>query len=164
MKPGVAVMLLCVSALVSPSVQAAEEVAMHLKGTLRVPPPCRINDGGVIEVDFGPRVGINKVDGVNYRRAVNYHIRCDSTESLPWTLMLTFKGNSTSFDKVALQTDNGNLGIRVYQDDTPLMPNNSIKIDPANPPRLEAVPVAKAGVPLTEGAFAATATLQADYL
>ena len=164
MKQGVAVMLLCASSLVSHSVPAAKEVAMHLKGTLRAPPPCRINDGGVIEVAFGQRVGINKVDGANYRQAVNYRIQCDSPGARPWELTLTFKGSAASFDSAALQTDNANLGIRLYHDDQSFAPNSSIKIDPANPPRLEAVPVAKAGAPLTEGAFAATATLQADYL
>ncbi|HGM6603605.1 TPA: fimbrial protein [Serratia marcescens] len=164
MKQGVAVMLLCASSLVSHSVQAAEEVAMHLRGTLRAPPPCSINDGGVIEVAFGQRVGINKVNGDNYRQEVNYFIKCDSPGARPWELTLTFKGSAASFDNAALQTDNDNLGIRLYRDGQSFAPNSSIKIDPANPPRLEAVPVAKAGMPLAEGAFAATATLQADYL
>ncbi|HEB0103792.1 TPA: fimbrial protein [Serratia marcescens] len=164
MKKGIAVMLLCASSLIGLTAQAAEEVGMHLRGTLRAPPPCSLNDDGVIEVDFGQRLGINKVDGINYRQAVNYRLRCDAPGALPWELKLSFKGIAASFDRAALQTDNGNLGIRLYQDDKAFAPNTSINIDPANPPRLEAVPVTKAGVPLKEGAFAATATLQADYL
>jgi len=115
-------------------------------------------------VDFGQRVGVNKVDGINYRQAVNYRINCDSTETRPWKMSLTLKGNATDFDKAAIQTDNGNLGIRIYQDNVPFTLNSSIKIDPANPPRLEAVPIAKPGEKLSGGAFAATAILQADYL
>jgi type 1 fimbria pilin len=103
------------------------------------------------------------VDGSNYRQAVNYRLQCDSPGALPWELMLTLKGNATGFDKAAVQSDNPNLGIRVYQNDVPFTLNSSIRIDPANPPSLEAVPVARPGEKLKEGAFVATATLQADY-
>ena len=164
MKPGSVAILLCVVVLTPILAQAAEQVEMRLRGTLRAPPPCEINDGGRVAVDFGQRVGVNKVDGVNYRQAVNYRITCDSKEARPWEMVLTLKGVATSFDNAAVQTDNDNLGIRVYRDDVPFMLNSSIKIDPASPPRLEAVPVARPGGPLKAGAFVATATLQADYL
>ncbi|MBH3259022.1 fimbrial protein [Serratia marcescens] len=156
-------LLLCCVALFPPSLWAAAEADMQFRGTLRAPPPCSINDGGTVEVDFGLRVGIKKVDGSNYRQAVNYRVRCDTPGALPWEVMLTLKGNATGFDKAAVQTDNGNLGIRVYQNDKPFTLNSGIKIDPANPPRLEAVPVARPGTTLKEGAFLATATLQAEY-
>lgn len=163
MKRDSVLLVLWAAMMSGPPVFAAEEVAMKLRGTLRAPPPCSMNDGGAIEVAFGERIGINKVDGVNYRQAVNYRLRCDSPGALPWELSLSFKGVAASFDNAALQTDNGDLSIRLYHDDKPFAPNSSIKIDPANPPRLEAVPVARMGAPLKEGAFAATATLQADY-
>lgn len=116
-----------------------------------------------METDFGQRVGINKVDGVNYRQAVAYRLSCNRNDALPWELTLTLKGNATAFDKAALQTDKTNLGIRLYRNDEPFLINSSLNIDPANPPRLEAVPVARPGAELSEGAFSATATLQADY-
>ncbi|OKP49465.1 pilus assembly protein [Serratia marcescens] len=150
-------------ALAGLSVQAAEEAEMKFRGTLRAPPPCTLNDGGIMEINFGQRVGINKVDGVNYRQAVTYRIRCNLNDSLPWELTLTLKGNATAFDKAALQTDKTDLGIRLYREDEPFEINSSLRIDPANPPRLEAVPVARPGAALSEGAFTATATLQADY-
>ncbi|HIF6626333.1 putative minor fimbrial subunit StfF [Acinetobacter baumannii] len=150
-------------ALVGGAAQAAEEAAMKFHGTLRAPPPCTINDGGIVETDFGQRVGINKVDGVNYRQAVAYRLSCNLNDALPWELTLTLKGNATAFDKAALQTDKTDLGIRLYRNDEPFVINSSLNIDPANPPRLEAVPVARPGAALSEGAFSATATLQADY-
>ena len=42
---------------------------LRFDGTLIEPPPCTINSGGTIVVDFGD-VGVNKVDGVNYRKTV----------------------------------------------------------------------------------------------
>ncbi|MBI6141479.1 fimbrial protein [Serratia marcescens] len=145
------------------SVRASEQVEMRIRGTLRAPPPCKINDGGVVAVEFGSRIGINKVDGINYRQVISYRITCEPTESVPWTMLLTLKGTATSFDNAALKTDNDSLGIRIYQGDVRFELNSGIKIDPKNPPRLEAVPVAKPSVPLEEGEFTATAMLQADY-
>ncbi|EPQ1332177.1 fimbrial protein [Serratia ureilytica] len=146
-----------------PACLAAEDVKMNFRGTLRAPPPCTINDGGTVAVDFGQRVGVNKVDGVNYRQQVDYLISCDSPGARPWEMMLSLKGAATAFDRAAVQTDKTDLGIRLYQNDMPFALNTSFKIDPGNPPRLEAVPVAKPGAVLKEGAFVATATLQVDY-
>ncbi|WP_248945094.1 fimbrial protein [Serratia silvae] len=131
-------------------------------GTLIDIPPCTINDGNRIDVDFGERVGINKVDGVNYRQRLNYQITCEETASNS-VLTLSLSGGATGFDSEALRTDKAGLGIRVYQNDQPFTPNSSLKIDQTNLPRLEAVPVKNAGATLTEGAFEAWATLRADY-
>ncbi|WP_368925988.1 fimbrial protein [Serratia marcescens] len=164
MRQGAIAMLLCGVLLSCYSVQAAEQVEMRLRGTLRVPPPCKISDGGTLEVNFGDRIGIKKVDGVNYRQAIDYRIRCESPGALPWEMQLTLKGVATTFDLAAVQTDNADLGIRIYRDAVPFTLNSSMKIDPASPPRIEAVPVAKPGVSLAEGKFAATAMLQVEYL
>ncbi|MEX2942710.1 fimbrial protein [Serratia fonticola] len=139
------------------------EADMTFHGTLITPPPCTINDDNRIEVNFGERVGINKVDGVNYRQMMNYQITCQQAASGSWALTLSLNGSAAGFDSEALLTDKANLGIRVYQNDQPFTPNSTLKIDLTNPPRLEAVPVKKAGSPLIEGAFEAWATLRADY-
>lgn len=145
-------------------VQAKDgEADMTFHGTLIEPPPCTINDGNRVDVNFGERVGINKVDGVNYRQPVNYQITCGKSAGRSWALMLSLNGNAAGFDKEALLTDKSTLGIRVYQNDKPFTPNSTLKIDPGSPPRLEAVPVKQVGATLTEGAFEAWATLRADY-
>jgi type 1 fimbria pilin len=147
---------------VTGAVQAKDgEADMTFHGTLITPPPCTINDDNRIDVNFGERVGINKVDGVNYRQLMNYQITCEGSGN--WALTLSLSGSSTGFDKEALLTDKANLGIRVYQNDKPFTPNSTLKIDLANPPRLEAVPVKNTGTTLSEGAFEAWATLRADY-
>lgn len=145
-------------------VQAKDgEANMAFHGTLMEPPPCTINDGNQVEVDFGDRMGINKVDGENYRQGLNYQITCDSSAGGSWALTLSLKGSAAGFDREALLTNKGSLGIRVYQNDKPFTPNSTVKINLANPPRLEAVPIKQTGATLTEGAFEAWATLRADY-
>ncbi|QJU41464.1 fimbrial protein [Serratia marcescens] len=142
---------------------ALAEGEMTFRGTLIEPPPCSINEGNQIDVDFGERVGINKVDGENYRQALNYQITCDNAGGKDWALTLSLKGAASGFDKQALATNKGNLGIRIYQGDEPFTPNSTLSITLGNAPRLEAVPVKKEGTTLSEGAFEAWATLQADY-
>ncbi|CAI2001699.1 fimbrial protein [Serratia fonticola] len=142
---------------------AAGDTKMNFHGTLIVPPPCTINDGNRVDVDFGERVGINKVDGSNYRQGVNYQITCERGSSDAWVMTLTLNGSPTGFDQHALKTDRDNLGIRVYQNDVPFTPGTSLKIALGNPPQLEAVPVKKIGTTLSVGKFEAWATLRADY-
>lgn len=155
------ILLLIGSLIFITNVLADGDMTFH--GVLIEPPPCTINDGERIDVDFGDRVGIKKVDGVNYRQMLNYQIKCDHGNSGNWALTLSLSGNTTDFDKNALKTSKSNLGIRVYQNDKPFMPGTVLSIDLANQPRLEAVPVKKEGSTLTEGAFEAWATLRADY-
>ena len=145
------------------SLQMANAADMTFHGTLIEPPPCTINDGNKVEVNFGENVGINKVDGVNYRQLVNYQITCDSTGAGGGTPTLSLIGNTSAFDQNALLTNQDNLGIRIYSDDRPFSPGSKLNIDFTNPPRLEAVPVKNVGTALTEGDFEAWATLQADY-
>ncbi|CAI1018820.1 Minor fimbrial protein prsF precursor [Serratia proteamaculans] len=145
-------------------VQAKDgEADMTFHGTLIEPPPCTINDGNQVEVDFGDRVGINKVDGENYRQQLNYQITCDKALGGNWALTLSLSGSAAGFDNDALLTNKSGLGIRVYQGDKPFTPNSSVKINLANPPRLDAVPIKQTGATLTEGVFEAWATLRADY-
>jgi type 1 fimbria pilin len=141
------------------------EVDMIFHGTLIEPPPCTINDGDRVDVDFGDRVGINKVDGVNYRKMLNYQITCDKAIGGSWALTLSLIGSSAEFDGEALLTNKASLGIRIYKknNNEPFTPNSTLKINLANPPRLEAVPIKQAGATLTEGPFEAWATLRADY-
>ncbi|HEO8924455.1 TPA: fimbrial protein [Klebsiella aerogenes] len=140
-----------------------KEGDMLFHGILVEPPPCTINDNNLIEVDFGERVGIKKVDGVNYRQPLNYQIRCEDGGNRNWALTLTLSGGVSAFDTAALQTNKENLGIRIYLDDKPFEPGSSVNIELANPPRLEAVPVQNIGAVLTEGIFESWATLRADY-
>lgn len=145
------------------STLAAGDVDMMFRGTLITPPQCTINDGNRIDVDFGERLGINKVDGVNYRQRVNYQVRCDNDNATGFSLMLSLSGTPTDFDANALQTSKTGLGVRMYQNNRPFTPNTELTITQNNLPTLEVVPVKKIGAALDKGSFEAWATLKADY-
>lgn len=140
----------------------AESGDMNFHGTLIAPPPCSIDEGEQIDVAFGDRLGINKIDGVNFRVEVNYRIDCESGVG-GWMPALTLSGIATDFDYNALATNKPDMGIRVYLNSTPFMPNTKVNFSMVNKPKLEAVPVKRPGIKLTEGAFEAWATLRVDY-
>lgn len=131
-------------------------------GTLNEPPVCTINNGEQVDVNFGARVGVNKVDGQNYMQTVNYRIRCEpGVNGLTMGLQVT--GSATGFDSAALQTNMPDLGIRLLQNGQVFTLNKRLNIDAAKPPILQAVLVKKPGVELKAGTFMVTATLLADY-
>jgi type 1 fimbria pilin len=132
------------------------------RGTLLEPPPCTINSGNNITVDFGLKVGIKKVDGINYMQDINYDLVC-APNTHSWVLKLKLTGNSTSFDNAAVQTNINDLGIKILRDGQPFILGSELTITSASKPQLKAVPVQKPGVLLTEGSFEAAVTLQADY-
>ncbi|MEB0205514.1 fimbrial protein [Pseudomonas sp. CCC3.1] len=134
---------------------------LTFSGTLNAPPPCTINSGNTIDIDF-QEVGVSKVDGVNYLKPVNYIITC-SAGTLPWEMVLTVKGVATSFESSALQSSVSDLGIRLLQNGEPLPLNTLLVINPSTPPVLEAVPIKRPGVSLGAGAFTSSATLLAQF-
>ncbi|MBF8219170.1 fimbrial protein [Serratia ureilytica] len=142
--------------------QATAAENMRFSGTLIAPPPCTINNGQMVDVDFGQRVGVKKVDGKNYLQEVKYEIKCEDGIS-GLVLGLTVIGTPAGFDDAALKTDITDLGIRILRDGQPFKLNQRIAIDAENLPVLQAVPVKKPGVELNTGAFVALATLLADY-
>jgi type 1 fimbria pilin len=133
-------------------------------GTLIEAPPCKISNNQVIDVNFG-NVGINRVDGVNYRKDMSYLITCDPVVHGRWALTLTLNGPAFASDSdgAALSTDRHDLGIKVYEGGHPFKLNTPLPITPGNPPLLQVVPVKVPGTELPEGAFQATATLVAAF-
>lgn len=138
------------------------EENMRFSGTLIEPPPCSINDDGMVDVDFGDRVGVKKVDGANYLQPVNYQITCNSGSGA-WNMTLEVIGNAPDYDSAAIDSNVRDLAIRLLQNGKPFTLNEPIDIKLNAPPRLEAVPVKRPGAELQEGAFEATATLRAVY-
>lgn len=153
-------LLLLAGLTFSAAAVAADE--MSFRGTLIEPPACSINNGTEIDVDFGERVGIKKVNGVNYLQPISYRITCDPSAS-QWNMTLAVIGIQAAYDKAAVRTDVTDLGIRLIQNGRPFELNLPIPVNPASPPKLEAVPVQRPGATLVEGKFVATATLQAVY-
>ncbi|WP_338481056.1 fimbrial protein [Pseudomonas trivialis] len=134
---------------------------LTFSGTLNEPPPCTIDAGNTIEVDFGD-VGIKRIDGVKYRRGLGYTISC-GTDTLPWELRLSVNGTPTGFDGAAVQTSVPSLGVRVFQNNQPFALNKPMDINLSSPPTLEVVPVQQPGAILAPSRFTAVATLLAEY-
>ncbi|HIE4390642.1 TPA: fimbrial protein [Serratia liquefaciens] len=135
---------------------------MKFYGTLVEPPACTINNGGNVDVDFGNRVGVKKVDGVNYLQPMNYQITCDPNANA-WRMTLEITGKAATYDKAGVVTNITDLAIQIKQNGVAFELNKPIPISLTNPPQLEAVPVKRPGATLKEGPFEATATLKAVY-
>ncbi|MFO2465641.1 fimbrial protein [Pseudomonas sp. 15FMM2] len=160
MKLSAVMLLLLVSGIKSAS--GWESDNLKLRGTLIEPPPCTINDGGQVDVNFGNRVGVKKVDGVNYQQVMNYQITCDPTAST-WDMTLEIIGTPADYDTAAVTSDVADLAIQIKQNGMPFELNKPIPIKLTTPPILSAVPVKRVGATLIEGPFEATATLRAVY-
>lgn len=132
------------------------------RGTIIEPPPCKINNEQKIDIDFGEKLGISKIDGNNYRQKINYVIEC-SIDDPSSSLLLTVTGNVMSSDYSAIQSNKPGLGIRMIENNRRLRIGQGLVINSANPPLLEAVPVAAPGIKLLEGDFSASASLLAEY-
>lgn len=155
--------------LLTPAALAAgNPVNINLSGTLVEPPPCVVNNGEQIDIDFGERVGTSRIDGNNYKQPINYQVTCDDeATTLPWVLGLKVTGAPASFDPAAVQaqivgSSSMDLGIRLLLDGQSLELNKWADISQSGG-ILEAVPVQSPGATLPEGQFTATATLLASY-
>ncbi|MDT3610127.1 fimbrial protein [Cronobacter sakazakii] len=137
---------------------------MSFHGTL-VAPPCTINDGEIIEVAFGNDLGINRIDGNNYKQPVNYTVNCKAGYTANNLAVIVNTTSPAAFDEAAVMTDKTGLGIHILVNGQPVKFAQRIAmINPFSPPKIEAVPVQDQSVTLTEGAFEATMTLLADYM
>ncbi len=152
--------VILISILFCPPLIAAEN--LFFEGTLISPPPCKIGGGDLIDINFGERIGINKVDGVNYLETIKYEITCED-DAVGLDLTLTLSGPKVNYDNAVLQSNLMGLGIKVLQDGHPFILDKSIIVDPKKPPKLEAVPVKMPGATLTADAFVVMAVLLAEY-
>lgn len=143
------------------SCSVVEAADMQFKGKLIEPPSCQVNAGQDINIYFD-KVGINKVDGNNYRKEINIPMDCISTN--PWSLNLAITTNSVAtFAAGTVQSNIDGLGMQILIDGSPIEFNRNFLINPEAPPKLEVVPLSENGIPLTEGKFTASATLTIQY-
>lgn len=66
-----------------------------IRGNVIAPPPCVINNGNTILVDFG-EVMSTRIDGQRYKQPVNYTAECTKMPTNAMTLAIT--GNTAGFD------------------------------------------------------------------
>ena len=126
-----------------------------------VKPPCQINNNQVIYVNFGNSVITTKIDGRYNRIPIQYTIDCKSATSP--NLKMTISGNGADFDKKALETDNNNLGIAIYNGTSQFVLNSTVNFNLENSLKLEAVLVKRKDSVLRGGKFSASATMAIEY-
>ncbi|WP_447880180.1 fimbrial protein [Serratia fonticola] len=139
---------------------AASTATVTVTVTVVAPPPCVINDGRPIEVEFGD-VMTTQVDGDNYKMPVNYTLSCTGGTSN--AMKLQVKGTGAAFDATVLQTNKAGFGIELRQGAGKQAVNDGLNFTYPNKPELWAVPVKQSGVTLTGGDFRAGATMAVDY-
>lgn len=156
------VSFLCVLFLMINLMLSYQAQALNITVTAKVVvPPCVVNNGNVISVDFGDAILIPQINGQNYRTTIPYTIQCDV--SAPDALKLQIRGSGATFNSDALETSQSGLGIVFYQDGQPLALNDKLDVSYSALPTFEAAPVKEMGTKLLGGAFTAGATLAIYY-
>lgn len=145
---------------IAPLMAGAVTSMVTVQVTVLAPPPCVINDDRPIEVDFG-EVMTTRVNGVNYRRPVDYTLSCSKAFSN--AIKLQVQGNAASFDRTVLQSNKAGLGIGLRHGDNKLPVNSWLNFTYPNVPVLWAVPVRQSGITLKGGEFTASATMNVAY-
>ncbi|MCA6222040.1 fimbrial protein [Photorhabdus antumapuensis] len=133
---------------------------VNIYGVVIAPPPCVINNGNTIDVDFG-EVMITRIDGVNYMKPVKYTVKCEKMPANAMKMMIS--GNTASFDPAVLQTNHIGLGVAVIHNGKKLPINDWMKFNYPDFPELHAVPVKDMAVVLKGGDFGAGATMMVEY-
>lgn len=143
----------------------ANENNLILRGVLAEPPPCTLNGGNTVDVSFGERIGIRKVEQGIYRQTVDLGLECDN-DNLSWQLTLRWTGNSAGFDSehATVRTEEqASLGVKMYAAGQPLELNAVMKVNGNTLPLLEAVLVQEEGAELDEGEFTARGSFLAEF-
>lgn len=144
---------------------ASEENNLALIGTLVTPPPCTLNGGDTVYVEFGDKVSIRKVASGAYRQPVPLDIVCEESNQA-WQMTLSYSGTPALFDgdnATVVSPQQADLGIKLYVNNQPFRLNTKINLNGNALPELDAVLVQRADSTLSEGGFSAKATLQVAY-
>lgn len=152
-----ALLVLAVSVTLSP-VRAGE---VGFKGTLIEQPPCVINNGELITVDFGNEVMTTRIDGKQYARTVDFSLDCSAAVGAA-PLKLRVAGTKAGFAE-ALDGGIAGLGFALTLDGHPLKPNDWQTFASTVKPLITAVPVRPDDVIPEAGTFRVQASLEMEY-
>lgn len=153
-----ALMLLMLTVFPLPS--RAFSLGITVKGEV-ISPPCTINDGKSITIDFGYGVLAESIDGTNYEVSIPYSIKCPYGAST--LLKLQLSGTGAAFDASLLQTSKNNLAIQIKTNGTQFDINHWQNITYQTQPALSAVLIRNGMGRITLGSFTSAATLMVEY-
>ncbi|OWF82273.1 hypothetical protein B4907_13865 [Yersinia kristensenii] len=137
---------------------------MLFKGTLIEPPNCIINNGQILDVNFGDEVMTSRVDGKNYLKRVTHSLKC--TDPALNNMKVQIIGEGASFDDTSLRTNNEDLAIKIFFNQKHVSVNEWVKFTYDNGLgvyRLDVVPVKNPVATLKGGSFLASGILMVDY-
>lgn len=155
-------LLLC-SIVSTPVMAGSKSVAMVLRVLVDAPPPCTVTSASV---EFG-NVFISKIDGVSYKRPIDYSLVCNNLAMDD--LRLNMQATTTVINgETVIDTGIAGFGIRIQKASDhsilDLTPGTWLPFNfSSGAPALEAVPVVQSGVTLTAAEFSASATIVVDY-
>ena len=142
----------------------AVDSKLKITATIVYPPTCSINNNNVININFDKKIIIKNIDGVNYKKNINFDINCGNSQK-DWDLYLTIKGEKSSLDDAALVVPGfDNLAIKMEYFDSKVIINEKFKISKNNPIILTAVPIKSKSSDPKPGLFMTQAVLLAEYL
>lgn len=158
-----AVVLAAAGLLVAARALAGNAADVTFHGTLIEAPPCVINAGKPVVVDFGNEVMTTRIDGSAYRQRIPVDLDCSAALSSKQKLRIT--GTPAGFDALALSggSAQAGFGIALYEGSGRYTPGEWLPFTDPAVPELYAVPVKQDGVTLTGGAFSILASLVVDY-
>ncbi|MCW2257495.1 type 1 fimbria pilin [Providencia alcalifaciens] len=135
-------------------------VYVNISGTVIAPPPCVINDGNLIDVNFG-EVMSTRIDGTAYKKEVQYTVECYKMPTN--TMKMSIQGSKANFDTQFLSTNIEGLGIAILYNNRKLPVGQTINFIYPNAPQFSVVPVRDQTQTLKGGYFESIATLLIEY-
>ena len=134
---------------------------------LYVPDKCVVNEGQLINVEFGEISGSN-LNGTSYPQSIPVRFQCEggSFEDGTLNIKLAVSGTPASFSNNAFKTDKTDLGIEIKHNGSLVIPNEFYpvpNIGNGGNWNLVAAPLASGGKEIAEGEFNASATIVAAF-
>lgn len=147
---------------VGPAQAEGMEADVTFHGTLVEAPPCLVNGGKPVVIDFGNEVMTTRIDGKEYKKPVIFTPDC--SEALSPKLKVRISGTPADFDPLALAGGvQSGFGIALYRGSQRYAPGGWLPFTVPDLPELYAVPVKQDGVTLSGGAFSIMASMVVDY-
>lgn len=143
------------------SVAEDNKAKVIIKGNLLTPPPCKVNDGNLIEVNFGP-IATKTINGYEQKREINYQITCEQNLN-NWNMFLSIDGAKSSFDNNGIKTNINDLAVKFMLGNTIMELNKKYAVNLNNPETIWAVLVKKQNSELAPGNFVSGGTLFVEY-
>ncbi|CAI1172611.1 long polar fimbrial protein LpfD [Serratia quinivorans] len=134
---------------------------------LYVPDKCVVNEGQLINVEFGEISGSN-LDGKSYPQSIPVRFQCEggSFEDGTLNIKLAVSGTPAPFTNNAFKTDKTDLGIEIKHNGQLVIPNEFYpvpNIGNGGSWNLVAAPLANGSKEIAEGEFNASATIVAAF-